>query len=57
MIMDISLILYCLLNLFLVTIGEKMENHGLTVVLLGLFFTPVVGFVAYYMVTRLREHF
>ncbi|MCF8232983.1 MAG: hypothetical protein K9J27_12435 [Bacteroidales bacterium] len=54
MIMDILLILYCLLSLLLVTVGEKMKRYGLLVVLQGLFLTPLVGFAAYYLVNRFK---
>ena len=52
MIFDIIVIIYILMLMPLIHECEQLQQHGMRTLILGIVFTPIVGFITLYLVKR-----
>ncbi|MFH0999811.1 MAG: hypothetical protein V1783_03130 [Bacteroidota bacterium] len=55
MLIDIIIISYVVLLAILVHFSESIPHFSLKIVLIGLFFSPIIGFLTYYYYQKLNK--
>ncbi|MBN2237254.1 MAG: hypothetical protein JW729_06820 [Bacteroidales bacterium] len=45
---DLLIMSYALLMVLLIFMSEKLPQFSLRIVLIGLFFSPIIGFISYF---------